>query len=143
MSPSLFKNQTGAAAVELALLLPFLALLILGTVDMASLMYNKQILTNASREGARKAIARREDQATAKLVAVNYCGNNLINWGGGDNFITMTAKNPNIVEVSVKEYRLLSIEFVYNYLIDGFFGLSIGPTTLSGETLMWRERGEE
>ncbi|MCK5219206.1 pilus assembly protein, partial [bacterium] len=49
----MLKNQRGAAAVEFAIVLPLLALILFGTIDFALLFYNKQVLTNASREGAR------------------------------------------------------------------------------------------
>jgi Flp pilus assembly protein TadG len=145
MRPSLFKNQTGAAAVELALILPFLAILILGTVDMACLMYNKQILTNASREGARKAIVRPEAESEAQQVTKDYCENKLINWGGGSISITNDVKISPLgtTEEGSKEFREVYVSFAYNHLIDGFLGFSIGPTTLSGTSIMRRDMGKE
>ena len=50
------QHQKGAVAVEFALILPVLVLLLFGIVEFSLLMYNKQILTNASREGARYGI---------------------------------------------------------------------------------------
>ena len=50
--------ERGAALVELAIVLPFLLLILVGIVELGLLFYNQQVLTNASREGARSGIAR-------------------------------------------------------------------------------------
>lgn len=48
--------QQGAAAVEFALLLPILLLIFFGIIELSLALYNKAVLTNASREGARAGI---------------------------------------------------------------------------------------
>ena len=50
--------ERGAALVELAIVLPFLLLILMGIVEIGLLFYNQQVLTNSSREGARAGIAR-------------------------------------------------------------------------------------
>ncbi len=50
----LFKSR-GVAFVELALLLPFLVLMVLGVFDYARAIHAKNIVTNMSREGANLA----------------------------------------------------------------------------------------
>ncbi len=47
------KRQRGAAAVEMALVLPLLMLLVLGALDWGYYFFVSQIVTNASREAAR------------------------------------------------------------------------------------------
>ena len=47
------RSEKGIAAIELALVLPLFTLLIIGLMDLAVMMYNTQVITNASREGAR------------------------------------------------------------------------------------------
>lgn len=47
------RSENGIAAIELALVLPLFTLLIIGLMDLAVMMYNTQVITNASREGAR------------------------------------------------------------------------------------------
>ncbi len=49
-------NQKGAAAVEFAIVLPLLLLLLFGIIEFSLLLYNKAMLTNASREGARLGV---------------------------------------------------------------------------------------
>lgn len=47
------RGEHGAIAVEFAILLPVLMLLIFGIIDFGHAWYMKQIIINASREGAR------------------------------------------------------------------------------------------
>ena len=49
------RGQEGAAAVEFAIVLPILVLLVLGALDMGHMYYIDHLITNASREGARFA----------------------------------------------------------------------------------------
>ena len=48
--------ERGAAVVEFAVILPLLLALAAGIVEFSSLYFNKQVLTMASREGARLGI---------------------------------------------------------------------------------------
>ncbi len=47
------KTERGAAVVEFALLLPVLMVILLGTIDWGYFFFVEQLVTNASREGAR------------------------------------------------------------------------------------------
>jgi len=49
----LVKGTRGSAVVEFALILPILLTLVFGIIEMGSAWYSKQMLVNASREGAR------------------------------------------------------------------------------------------
>ena len=55
------KNEAGAELVELAIVFPILFLLLLGIVDFAFLFQRWQVVTNATREGARLASVRTPD----------------------------------------------------------------------------------
>lgn len=50
------RQRRGAAAVEFALVAPVLFLLVFGMIEFGRLVMVQQILTNASREGARLAV---------------------------------------------------------------------------------------
>jgi Flp pilus assembly protein TadG len=50
------RREQGNVAVELALAMPLLLLIIAGVVDLGLLFWEKHVLTNATREGARAAI---------------------------------------------------------------------------------------
>jgi hypothetical protein len=49
-------SQKGAALIEFALVLPILLVLVFGIIEFGFLLYNKAVITNASREGAREGI---------------------------------------------------------------------------------------
>ena len=51
----LLRQEHGVAAVEFAIIVPILMLLVMGIIDFGHAWYMKQIITNASREGARYA----------------------------------------------------------------------------------------
>jgi Flp pilus assembly protein TadG len=50
-----FRNERGANLVEMAIVLPFLLLLLAGVIDLGRAFYTYLSLTNAVREGARFA----------------------------------------------------------------------------------------
>ena len=128
MKSLIFKNQKGVAAVELAIVLPFMALLIFGTIDMACLIYNKQVLSSAGRVAARRAIVRPDDQLGAEQAMKDYCDNKLIKLVGADYNI--------IVEVSQEQYkqvRRAKISIEYQHLLSGLFGINLDKTDLTEE----------
>jgi Flp pilus assembly protein TadG len=64
----LFKEATGASAVEFALVLPLLLLLILGMVEFGTLFYRQAIISWSSREAARTGIVQAIPKPTAGQV---------------------------------------------------------------------------
>ncbi len=50
------QGQEGVQAVEFALVLPILLVLVFGIIDFGFVFYVKQVMANASREGARQGI---------------------------------------------------------------------------------------
>lgn len=50
------KNRQGAAAVEFAIIAPLFFLLVFGMIEFGRMIMVQQIITNASREGARMAV---------------------------------------------------------------------------------------
>jgi Flp pilus assembly protein TadG len=59
-------NRRGAAAVEFAFVAPVLILLVFGMIEFGRMVMVQQVLTNASREGARVGIL---DDSTAADVS--------------------------------------------------------------------------
>ena len=62
------RSESGASAVEFALLLPVLMLILFGTIEFGMALYQQAILTNASREGARLAIVQSVPPITTTAV---------------------------------------------------------------------------
>lgn len=57
----IIKNSRGQALVELALALPLIIMLVMGTIEFGRLFHSYLLITNASREGARIAITGADD----------------------------------------------------------------------------------
>ncbi len=83
-------SQVGQALVEFAIMLPVIVIILLGIIDFGVVFYNKAMITNASREGARAGITFRTDStgaynplSEAEVLAVvqNYLSTRLITFG--------------------------------------------------------------
>jgi hypothetical protein len=148
-------DQSGAALVEFALILPLLLLLVFGIIEFSLLLYNKAVITNASREGARFGIVYspsrpdpldqstfddRMAQQTADIIdrAESYCGNYLITFGDGE-------VTPQLIQGPCQdsgENLEVQVTYPYDFLIfpDILAGLFGGDDTgriqLSARTIM-------
>lgn len=72
----IIRDQRGGSAVEFAILLLVLLLIVFGIIEFGLIFYNQQVITNASREGARYGIVSRVPRYTADEVAQvinDYC----------------------------------------------------------------------
>jgi|PlaIllAssembly_1097288.scaffolds.fasta_scaffold32411_1 Flp pilus assembly protein TadG len=85
------RNENGTALVEFAITAPLLFLILFGIIEFGILLYDKAMLTNASREGARAGIVfnfspsgpiRITNDDIAEIVS-DYCASHLISVGGG------------------------------------------------------------
>ena len=76
-------NERGAVAAEFALLLPLLLIILFGIIDFGMMMYSREIVTNAAREGARAGIVQGPPKRTGgEILAIV------------DNYLTGTGVNP-------------------------------------------------
>ena len=78
------QRQRGAAAVEFALILPILLALLVGGIDASLALYDKAVITNASREGARAGIVARNPLLTdeqIRQVVRQYAQSALVSFG--------------------------------------------------------------
>jgi Flp pilus assembly pilin Flp len=73
------KDQKGAAAVEFALILPLVALIIFGIIDFGRLFFVQMSLTSASQEVARKASFYLESYECPGTVLSPTCANPTLN----------------------------------------------------------------
>ena len=70
------RGQRGASLIEFAIILPVLLILLLGIIEFSLLLYNKAMITNASREGARLGIVYEIDPLTGDRAGsdIAACG---------------------------------------------------------------------
>lgn len=113
-------NQQGAAMVEFAIVLPLLLVFLFGIIEFSLVAYNKQILTNAAREGARAGIVARNTPMTVsaiKQIVLNYAQNNLITFG--NNVLTdadITIDPDPTSGASFGDELEVTVEFNYQFL---------------------------
>jgi Flp pilus assembly protein TadG len=120
---SIAKCQRGAAAVEFAIVLPLLLIFIFGIIEFGILLYDKAIVTNASREGARTAILYHAPAGTSECmpatdvetVAENYCATHLINFS--DATALSVTVSPITVGAAGMTYRTVTVSYGYSFLV--------------------------
>ena len=114
-NPSIVACDKAVAAVEFALVLPILILVLFAIVELSTLLYDKSVITNASREAARVAVVNTSiTDGEIQTFAINYCQNKLITFGSKTNPTVSIARplgsnsgNPIIVTVSYSFTGLL------------------------------------
>lgn len=111
------KNQRGVAAVEFALILFPLVLLVFGTIEFSTLLYDKAMITNASREGARAGIVYSYPDRIADGEIVNvintYCGDHMISLGGDSSVSTTITRAGN----ASGDTLTVRVSYIYNFLV--------------------------
>jgi len=130
-------HQSGQSVVEFALVLPLLLIILFGIIEFGICLYDKAIVTNASREGARHGIISQDPRVTDSEitdVVNNYCSTHLV---------TFSANSPQtaIIRPSNTPYTYddeLTVTVTYNYgwlIMPGFLGIP-NPVQLSATTVM-------
>ena len=130
------QNNRGVAAVELAICLPILILLVCGSIEFGLLFYNEQVITNASREGARAGIVEGTVNTDIEDIVENYCDGKLINLKNGSSeleavTISKEGVDPNPIDLTVR------VSYKYNFLLASILGFT--DKTLSAQTVMRME----
>jgi Flp pilus assembly protein TadG len=137
-------REKGASAVEFALVLPVLIVILFGIIEFGFIIYDKAVITNASREGARTGIVYRQDVSSGAPTAVstaditstvvNYCMGALITLGGGPAVPSTTVTGNCAVAGSA---LTVAVSYPYTFLVLPNFvnGLS-GAITLNASTVM-------
>jgi Flp pilus assembly protein TadG len=102
-------NERGVAAAEFALVLPALLLILFGAIEFGMMMYGREVVTNAAREGARAGIVLVTPKPTAgeiEAIATTY--------------LTGTGISPSAVTITVAgaggaRPTSLTVTATYNY----------------------------
>lgn len=142
------RNKKGAALIEFTVIFPLLIIVLFGIIEFGFIIYNKAMITNASREGARYGIVMANPRITAdqiRTVVKNYCSNHLITFTGGTTLVDNLLPDGNIDVVGAEGAfpADLTVTVTYNYgflVIPRFVeSLGFGPITLTAETVMRME----
>jgi len=127
------RNRRGATAVEFAVVAPVFFLLVFGMIEYGRMVMVQQVITNASREGCRRAVL---DGATVTDVN-DACNNYLTSAGIKDATITITPNPPSTAGFGAPVSVVVSIAFnKVSWLPSPMF---LGGSTLKATTVMRRE----
>ena len=140
----LIKNQNGGAAVEFAIILPLLIFLIFGIIEGGLLLYNDQVITNASREGARAGIVVGLDRANgvhetlSQNIATAYCFDHLVTFSATPNF-SASATSPS--GTGFGDPLVVTVTYDYGFLVlfNPITFSRFDPITLTAQTIMKME----
>ncbi len=88
----------GLALVEFALVLPLVVLLTFGAVTFTVALYNKAILTYASRQAVRAWVVTKPilTKDSVQQIAASYCQYQLISFGAGATTCVPVATGPDV-----------------------------------------------
>lgn len=120
-----YRGQQGSQAVEFALILPFMILIIFCVVDFAIFAFDKAVITNASREAARRAVvltAAAWAPAAIAQVACDYTKNTLITVSAGSRTATCSGTADPQITVSPNTMPAFGDTVTVNvsYAVNGF-----------------------
>ncbi len=130
------KNQTGTAAIETAVILMVLLILLFGMIEFGLLFFNRHMLTNAAREGARAGIVIGLDRgsevhiSTGTYVANDFCADHLVSFGNGGALTLSGSSSGN------NPGDNLTITLTYDYEFLFLSALGIGPIQLQAVSIM-------
>lgn len=102
-------NEQGAVAVEFALLLPVVLLILFGIIDFGMMMYGREIVTNAAREGARAGIVQGPPKRTSGEITT-IANNYLTGTGVNQADVTFTPAGAGLANPNT-----LTVTALYNY----------------------------
>ncbi len=86
-----FKNNKGTSVVEFAIILPVLIVILFGIMEFSLVLYNKAMITNASREGARGGVVFNADSTgDYSPFDETYIRDNIVNPYLGNHLITFS-----------------------------------------------------
>lgn len=130
-------NERGAVATEFALLLPVFLTILIGIIEFGMIMYGREIVTNATREGARAGITQGPPKLSAATIT-NISNTYLANTGVNPANVTFTAvgaggANPATLTVTA-QYRYF---FLIPY-IPAMTGIP-NPLVINTQTVMRHE----
>ncbi len=132
--PGKQRRLKGIAILEFALILPLVMVIILGIVDASIALYNKAVLTNASREAARYGVVLRNSPASEQEIkqkAIDYVAENLITFGA--------QSNPTVTPVNIDNPLRLKVTMTYSFTghtIAKIYTSFAGPIQITSSVVM-------
>ena len=127
------RNRRATAAVEFALVAPVFLLLVLGMIEYGRMVMVQQVITNASREGARAAVLDGATTSEVTTTVTSYLTSGSISGAT----VTVSPNPPSNAEFGDPVTVSVSIPFSQvSWLPSPMY---LGATTLTATTIMRRE----
>ena len=136
-------DERGVSAVEFAIVLPLLVVFVFGIIEFGLVLYDKAVVTNASREGARAGIVfqpdPRVDEGKIRNVVNNYCSSWLVTFGTSHG---PTVSVPSGTCANSGDELVVHVAYQYDFLLipdflTAFFsGTMPGSIDVSADTRM-------
>ena len=112
------KNQTGGSLIEFVIIAPLLLVILFGIIEFGILIYDKAMITSASREGARAGIVFRHPtrvtNAEIETVIRNYCEAHLISFGAGTG---LTIPPPSRTGNAAGDTLTVTVNYQFRFLV--------------------------
>jgi Flp pilus assembly protein TadG len=109
-------GRCGTAAVELAVCMPLLLVMIVGVWEVGRLVEVKQLLCNAVREGGRQAATGNQTTAQVQQYVVNYLATNGISGVTASNVTFQDLTNPGVTDpTGATQMDRLRVSVTVNY----------------------------
>lgn len=131
------QNERGAVAAEFALLLPVFLTILIGIIEFGMIMYGREIVTNATREGARAGITQGPPKLSAGAITT-ISHNYLTGTGVNPASVTFTATGAGGASPAT---LTVSAQYTYNFLvpyIPAMTGIP-NPLIINTQTVMRHE----
>ena len=112
------QRQKGAEIVEFALVLPLLLLILFGIMEFGIVFFDKAIITNASREGARAGVVSRSPVLSNDDITtiVNNYSVGLVSFSSSvaSPVVTVTTTT-----IAAEQFLTVKVEYSYTFLVLG------------------------
>ena len=118
------KSERGAELIEFALIFPLLLLVMLGIVEFGFLFQRYEVLTNATREGARIAVLPNYTQADVQKRVCAYLTSGAVPTTGCPNtptnpVVTLTNTTVPMAGGATLQARQVQVVYTHNYMFVG------------------------
>lgn len=143
------RGSKGVALVEFAIVLPVLLLILFGIMEFGFMIYDKSIVTNASREAARRGIVYRtaadgsySPPSTSEIQQVvnNYVGSRLINFQAQGISVSVSPGDGTRTEGYRGQPLTVTVQYAYHFLVlPGFASLLADNIPITAQTIMRME----
>ncbi len=127
------KKRRGAAAVEFAVVAPIFLLLVFGMIEYGRMVMVQQVITNASREGARVGVLDGSTNLDVTSIVTQYLTSGSISGAT----ITVTPTNPE--DAAFGDPVTVTVDIPFSQVSWLPSPMYLGGTTLSATTVMRRE----